>query len=45
VLPLRALARSYAVEDLATTFKWELYDLSKDWTPDDDVAAANPQKP
>jgi arylsulfatase len=23
---------------------WELYDLSKDWTQADDVAAANPQK-
>jgi hypothetical protein len=33
-----------AVQDPATAYKWELYDLSKDWTQDDDVAAANPQK-
>ncbi len=27
-----------------TTFPWELYDLSKDWTQADDVAAKNPAK-
>jgi arylsulfatase len=26
------------------SFPWELYDLSKDWTQFDDVAASNPQK-
>ena len=28
-----------------TTFPWELYDLSKDWTQADDVAAKNPATP
>src|SRR5262249_7189360 len=26
------------------SYKWELYDLSKDWTQNDDIAAANPAK-
>jgi arylsulfatase len=28
----------------ATGFKWELYDISKDWTENNDLAASNPQK-
>jgi arylsulfatase A-like enzyme len=30
--------------DPANGFKWELYDLTKDWTQFNDLAAANPQK-
>jgi arylsulfatase len=30
--------------DVANSYKWELYDLTKDWTQNDDVAAANPGK-
>jgi len=30
--------------DPANNVTWELYDLSKDWTQSDDVAAANPAK-
>ena len=30
--------------DPANAFKWELYDLSKDWTQYDDVAASYPDK-
>jgi arylsulfatase A-like enzyme len=33
-----------AVEDPASAFKFELYDLGKDWTQYTDVAAANPGK-
>ena len=33
-----------AIEDPANAYKWELYDVSKDWTQNDDVAAANPGK-
>src|SRR5450631_3928642 len=33
-----------AVTDPATAYKFELFDLSKDWTQYTDVAAANPQK-
>ncbi|HEX8798610.1 MAG TPA: sulfatase-like hydrolase/transferase, partial [Terriglobales bacterium] len=33
-----------AVEDPATAYKFELYDLKHDWTQYKDVAAANPQK-
>ena len=33
-----------AVEDPSTAYKWELYDLSKDWTEYNDVAASHPQK-
>jgi len=33
-----------AVTDPATAFKWELYDLSKDWTQFDNVAAQYPDK-
>ena len=32
------------VQDPAGAFKWELYDLSKDWTQNDDLAAAHPEK-
>ncbi len=32
------------VQDPATAFKWELYDLSKDWTQSNDLAASNPKK-
>jgi arylsulfatase len=31
-------------QDPATAFKFELYDVRKDWTQYDDVAAANPRK-
>jgi arylsulfatase len=30
--------------DVMNSFKWELYDLTKDWTQDNDLAAANPAK-
>ncbi|WP_112662007.1 arylsulfatase [Microvirga flavescens] len=30
--------------DVANGYKWELYDLTKDWTQNNDVAAANPAK-
>jgi arylsulfatase len=30
--------------DVINAYKWELHDLSKDWTQDEDVAAANPAK-
>ena len=30
--------------DVTHAFKWELYDLSKDWTQDGDIAASNPGK-
>jgi arylsulfatase len=30
--------------DPATAFKWELYDLTKDWTQFNDIAASNPDK-
>jgi arylsulfatase len=33
-----------AVEDPASAFKFELYDVSKDWSQTTDVAAANPRK-
>jgi arylsulfatase A-like enzyme len=33
-----------AVQDPASAFKFELYELSKDWTQYTDVAAANPRK-
>jgi arylsulfatase A-like enzyme len=33
-----------AVTDPATAFKFELFDLSKDWTQYTDVSAANPKK-
>ncbi len=32
------------VQDPATAYKWELYDLTKDWTQNDDLAAAHPKK-
>jgi arylsulfatase len=32
------------MQNPATGFKWELYDLSKDWTENDDLAAKNPDK-
>jgi arylsulfatase A-like enzyme len=32
------------IEDPATAFKYELYDVRHDWTQFSDVAAANPQK-
>jgi arylsulfatase A-like enzyme len=31
-------------KDIVNGVKWELYDLTKDWTQNDDVAAANPVK-
>ncbi|HEY7427919.1 MAG TPA: sulfatase-like hydrolase/transferase, partial [Gemmataceae bacterium] len=30
--------------DVLNGYKWELYDLTKDWTQDNDLAAANPDK-
>jgi arylsulfatase A-like enzyme len=33
-----------AVEDPADAYRWELYDLTKDWTQNDDLAAAHPDK-
>jgi hypothetical protein len=30
--------------DAMNSYKWELYDLTKDWTQDNDVAASNPEK-
>jgi arylsulfatase len=30
--------------DVLNGYKWELYDLTKDWTQDHDLAAANPAK-
>jgi arylsulfatase A-like enzyme len=42
-VPIRApwQLATKAVEDPASAFKFELYDLSKDWTQSTDVAAAN----
>jgi arylsulfatase A-like enzyme len=31
-------------QDVMNGYKWELYDLTKDWTQDKDLAAANPTK-
>ena len=33
-----------AVSDPASAFKFELYEVSKDWTQNNDLAAANPRK-
>jgi arylsulfatase A-like enzyme len=33
-----------AMTDPATGFKWELYDITKDWTENNNLAASNPQK-
>ena len=30
--------------DVVNSYKWELYDLNKDWTQNDDLAASNPGK-
>jgi arylsulfatase len=45
-VPLRApwQLAGKAIEDPATAFKFELYDLQHDWTQSTDVAAANPLK-
>jgi arylsulfatase len=45
-VPLRAPweLTGAAVTDPATAFKFELYELAKDWTQYSDVAAQNPQK-
>jgi arylsulfatase A-like enzyme len=45
-VPIRApwQLATKAVSDPATAFKFELYDLGKDWTQYTDVAAANPRK-
>jgi arylsulfatase len=45
-VPIRApwQLETKAVLDPASAFKFELYDLSKDWTQYTDVAAANPKK-
>jgi arylsulfatase A-like enzyme len=31
-------------QDVMNSYKWELYDLTKDWTQDNDLAASNPAK-
>ena len=31
-------------QDVMNSYKWELYDLTKDWTQNDDIAASNPAK-
>ncbi|WGD49556.1 arylsulfatase [Bradyrhizobium sp. CB1650] len=31
-------------QDVMNSYKWELYDLTKDWTQNDDIAASNPGK-
>lgn len=31
-------------KDPANAFKWELYDITKDWSQNDDLAASNPAK-
>jgi arylsulfatase len=45
-VPLRApwelTART--IQDPANAFTWELYDVTKDWTQNNNVAAANPDK-
>ena len=33
-----------AMTDPANGFKWELYDITKDWTENNNLAASNPQK-
>ncbi len=33
-----------AIQDPANAYKWELYDVSHDWTQNHDVAAANPAR-
>jgi hypothetical protein len=45
-VPIRApwQLESKAVQDPASAFKFELYDLGKDWTQYTDVAAANPRR-
>ena len=30
--------------DVVNSYKWELYNLTKDWTQDEDLAASNPKK-
>jgi hypothetical protein len=32
------------IQNPANAYKWELYDLTKDWTQDNDIAASNPEK-
>jgi arylsulfatase len=32
------------VQDPANAYKWELYDLTKDWTQENDLAGSNPAK-
>ena len=45
-VPLRAPWEllAAAVSDPASAFKFELYEVSKDWTQNNDLAAANPRK-
>jgi arylsulfatase A-like enzyme len=31
-------------QDVVNSYKWELFDLTKDWTQNDDIAAAHPEK-
>jgi arylsulfatase A-like enzyme len=44
--PIQApwLLASTPPQDVMNSYKWELYDLTKDWTQDNDLAAANPAK-
>jgi arylsulfatase A-like enzyme len=45
-VPLRAPWQllGAAIQDPANAYKWELYEVSKDWTQNNDVAAGNPDK-
>ena len=40
--PWQLLGKS--IQDPSNAYQWELYDLSKDWTQNNDVAAQNPAK-
>jgi len=45
-VPIRApwVLVGKAVQDPASAYKMELYDLRRDWTQNSDVADANPKK-
>ena len=36
--------RAHPPPDVANGYKWELYNVAKDWTQDNDLAKANPEK-
>lgn len=44
--PIQApwLLASTPPQDVMNGYKWELYDLTKDWTQDNDLASTNPEK-